>query len=895
MNDTFAEAFAALTSHDPMPWQTSLYQRFTNGGAGIPSRCDIPTGLGKTCVIATWLIALANDHSKMPRRLVYVVNRRTVVDQTTNEVETLRGNLEVKSELQSLKNRLGTLAISTLRGQFADNHEWSADPSRPAVICGTVDMIGSRVLFSGYRIGYRSKPLHAALLGQDALLVHDEAHLEPAFQQLIETIEREQRREKAGDPQEVTWPVLQVMALSATAREINNTENEDNDAGSDRVLKLSDENRRHPIVRQRIEALKTLSLVAVEDENTALVDRIVQLGLAHDRSGKAVLLFARKVEDVEKIVEKLPNSATRQLTGTLRGLERDQLVKTPVFQRFLPPSNRDPGVKPVEGTVYLVCTSAGEVGVNMSADHLVCDLSTFDSMAQRFGRVNRFGERNDTQIHVVHPTSFKKKGKISALDERRQKTLDLLKQLDGDASPRALERLDHKARRAAFAPEPTILPASDILFDAWSLTTIRDKMPGRPPVEPYLHGVTEWEPPQTEIAWRHEVDIINDDLAERFRPKDLLEDYPLKPHELLRDRSDRVFKALVEIAKRCPDSSAWLVSDDGSVELLSLQEAHNKGKEHINGRTVLLPPSVGGLSSGLLAGKAKRDESMDYDVADFWLDEQGRQHRARIWDDAQPPDGVALIRTVDTRPDADEFEAENGESDTSAHAKRFWHWYIRPRDAEEITRASTRPIRLEHHTGDVVARTRQMVASLQLHNELQEALVFAAELHDVGKRRDLWQRSIGNPNPTDWYAKPGKPRNGVRWRPRHISSYRHEFGSLIDILDPNQEYRARLEYLSDSMQDLVLHVIAAHHGRARPHFPADESFDPCPGNSNRAHEQALETPLRFARLQRKYGRWGLAYLESLLRTADWAASAEPSATREDSSGLRRRASVSTLT
>ena len=35
---------------------------------------------------------------------------------------------------------------------------------------------------------------------------------------------------------------------------------------------------------------------------------------------------------------------------------------------------------------------------------------------------------------------------------------------------------------------------------------------------------------------------------------------------------------------------------------------------------------------------------------------------------------------------------------------------------------------------------------------------------------------------------------------------------------------------------------------------------------------ALLTPRRFARLQRKYGRWGLAYLESLVRAADYAAS-----------------------
>jgi hypothetical protein len=67
----------------------------------------------------------------------HVVNRRTVVDQTTDEVERLRANSK-KAGLEE------ELAISMLRGQMADNRAWSADPSRPAVICGTVDMIGNR-------------------------------------------------------------------------------------------------------------------------------------------------------------------------------------------------------------------------------------------------------------------------------------------------------------------------------------------------------------------------------------------------------------------------------------------------------------------------------------------------------------------------------------------------------------------------------------------------------------------------------------------------------------------------------------------------------------------------------------------------------------------------------
>src|SRR5580698_5579359 len=219
----FGIAFRSLTGNDPFPWQRALYDHFAIGD--FPASCNLPTGLGKTNVIAVWLVALLNKPMNVPRRLVYVVNRRTVVDQTTTEVENIRANLQ---NLATIPDPLRTLAISTLRGQFADNREWSADPSRPAVICGTVDMIGSRLLFSGYGIGFKSRPLHAGFLGQDVLLVHDEAHLEPAFQELLLAIQNEQKREPAplGDHLR-----LKVMELTATSR------------GSGCVFELSDKDR----------------------------------------------------------------------------------------------------------------------------------------------------------------------------------------------------------------------------------------------------------------------------------------------------------------------------------------------------------------------------------------------------------------------------------------------------------------------------------------------------------------------------------------------------------------------------------------------------------------------------------------------------------------------------
>lgn len=82
----FDRDFATLTGMSPLPWQAELFQRLAAGD--VPTRCDLPTGLGKTSVIVIWLLALAAN-PQLPRRLAYVVNRRTVVDQATTVCESL--------------------------------------------------------------------------------------------------------------------------------------------------------------------------------------------------------------------------------------------------------------------------------------------------------------------------------------------------------------------------------------------------------------------------------------------------------------------------------------------------------------------------------------------------------------------------------------------------------------------------------------------------------------------------------------------------------------------------------------------------------------------------------------------------------------------------------------
>lgn len=828
----FAKYFPALSGHDrPFAWQERLFLEFC--ADEIPDAVSIPTGCGKTSVMAIWLLALAHGVA-LPRRLAWLVNRRVVVDQATDEADKFPARLgapelaEVNAGLARLRSwpEGPALAISTLRGQFADNAEWRHDPARAAIITGTVDKIGSRLLFSGYGCGFKSRPLHAGLLGQDTLLVHDEAHLEPAFQRLIEGIRDEQRR--SGD-----FRPLRTMQLTATTRAMV------------RGFTLNSEEMSEGEIGVRVKARKGIALHPVGGQKE-LAAEVAARALHFRETGAAVLVFLRRPADVETVVRLLKKDgcAVQPLTGTMRGRERDELVgDNEILKRFLRRGGK-------EGTVYLVSTSAGEVGVDLSADHAVCDLTPFDSMAQRLGRVNRFGKA-DARVEVVHHPAPEN---AVPFDEACERTLWLLRELplreDGrlDASPAALGALDAEKRAVAFSPLPEILPTSDILFDWWALTTILGPMPGRPPVTDWLHGVEEGEVPQTYVAWREEVDRLSGTQA--YDLEELLDDFPLKPHELLRDSAARVFEQIEKIAERAPGVCLWIVNPDGTVGVIPVRKFVDGDKKKIvrsiADRTLLLPPAAGGLEKGFLAGDVPPSDGVLYDVSDRWLDEKDRSRRARRWDDELPPPGMRLVRTLDVRTGKEE-------DDDQEEDKRYWHWYVRPRAADdEGSRSAMEPQELTLHCDRAEAYAKRLGTALVLGEVEAEALQVAAAWHDRGKDRELWQRSIGNllyPNKVLAKSRDKGPTT-------QGSRYRHEFGSLLEM--------------GGEVSELALHMVAAHHGRARPHFPDEEAFDPKYPDAI-ADSAAIEVPARFVRLQKQYGRWGLAYLESLLRAVDvWA-------------------------
>lgn len=890
---TIGSDFKALTTHAPLAWQRRLYEgAFAKGD--IPTAIDVPTGLGKTSVMALWLIGRAHGAS-LPRRLAYVVDRRAVVDQATDEAIKLREALE--GEAKYLKTSLsldGALPISTLRGQFVDNKEWLVDPAAPAIVVGTVDMIGSRLLFEGYGVSRRMRPYHAGFLGVDTLVVLDEAHLVPPFEHLLRAIETDAalRPKEAAD----LLPPFKLLPLSATQRGEAQAqqppfrlEARDSDEITDRRLKASKTLRFEALEDKEHDTLlakAAFDLARRNDENARVVIFCDRRAKKDDGAGPSAEGVAQALEDLAKADKKSGREKTgidvELLVGARRVHERDQ-AKGRLEELGFVRTKKSPEEEKPKKPAFLIATAAGEVGVDIDADHMISDLVSWERMVQRLGRVNRRGD--GVAEVVVFDTSALEKNEDRKM--RLEKTRALLEQAEnlGPGALRALQaRVGAEQIEAASSPEPLRPALNRALVDAWSMTSL-DEHTGRPKIAPWLRGWTE-ETPQTTLVWRKYLPVRLSEANHATAPskkeiEDFFEAAPPHESEKLETETFRVVEwlekraeALIARSKSSDQDKQWsdgsiigfMFSNGEGLEPLKLDllrrerkgPAKDRFREALSGRTIFVDARIGGIENGLLKEAVDQPpDTADYDSN--WSNEAG--FRVRLESGDSPPMDEAA--TSAWRAETKFVVRHNSEGES---LDRLVVEHLKADAKREDARAvSGKPQTLSEHQDWAKARARDIAERLHLSDDAARILALAALLHDEGKQASRWQRAFKVGCDAEKYGLAGplaKTRGPIDQA--MLDGYRHEFGSL-PYVEASEEFRA----LPEEWRDLVLHLVAAHHGQARPVIET-RSCDDAPPSA--LEDRARTAALRFARLQKRWGPWGLAWWEALLRAADQQAS-----------------------
>ncbi len=215
----FEEFYKAVYGYEPFPWQERLAKRVCEGD--WPRAIALPTAAGKTACIDIALFALACGAKGAPRRIFFVVDRRIVVDQAKLHADDLSDLLRLakagilKDTADALRDiaysgwrtlsekereEIRPLDVYALRGGMYRETAWTRSPLQPTVIASTVDQVGSRLLFRGYGVSDSMKPIHAALVGNDALILLDEAHCAKPFDQTMQAVENYRKWKVPNEP-----------------------------------------------------------------------------------------------------------------------------------------------------------------------------------------------------------------------------------------------------------------------------------------------------------------------------------------------------------------------------------------------------------------------------------------------------------------------------------------------------------------------------------------------------------------------------------------------------------------------------------------------------------------------------------------------------------------------
>jgi CRISPR-associated endonuclease/helicase Cas3 len=974
----FARFFETVYGYRAFPWQDRLAQRVLSGG-GWPTIIAVPTAAGKTAVIDIAVFALACSVARSPgglepRRIFFVVDRRIVVDAAFERAKRLSEALaaasqgivrEVAEHLTSLGGDV-PLQVARLRGGMFLDHGWAQSPAQPLVCVSTVDQVGSRLLFRGYGLSTGATnllPVHAALVGSDALIVLDEAHLSRPFADTLAAVSRYS-----------TWA---EQALRGPCVVVRMTATPGPDSGE--VFSIGSDDRADPELARRLRARKRARMVEVstqkareaeanergrreEGENRArLVEALCSEArsvLERDADARVVGVVVNRVATARAVWGGLRRTnECVLLMGPVRPWDRDRLL-----ERYLPRIRAGRERSSMDAVLFVVATQCIETGADIDLDAVITECASLDALRQRFGRLDRLGRKGESRAAIVarhdhvakgaedpvygeslaHTWQWLTKRARSSRNRRaRDETpsIDMgISSLDRLASGAQLLHLIPPARRA-----PVMLPAHLDLWVQTSPIPLPDPDPGL-----FLHG-PKTEPPDVLIVWRADLDPENPGAwrdTVTLVPPTSVEALPVPIYVIRRwlervpeaDFSDVEGTALTDHPSPSPGRLGlrWRGPQSEDTKPVAANDVRP-------GDTIIVPASYGGadqfgwnpessepvrdIADGVALAYRKRpvlrlhpdairpllsgaseeirgrirgvmrrlQEALDSDdtreteeamlqalVAaegtDQWLVAAARAlladvHRRRI----VYPDGRGLVLLASHRLSS---AGDGGEGIPDSSLT----------DEDDAT-SFTSPVSLGDHSRCVADEVRRLATVCGLPSSLVKDLVTAAYLHDVGKADPRFQVMLhaGDGIAAELAPEP-LAKSGMDPRDRQVfktafqrsglpPGYRHEATSLA-LLEATP---AVLIEAADP--DLVLHLVASHHGAARPLLPAvpDEDVeitiqqDGALLRTRSAHGLARTdsgVADRFWRLVRRYGWWGLVHIEAILRLADHRVSAK---------------------
>lgn len=872
---TFESMFETATGNRPFPYQ----ERFATSRA-LPELVHAPTGAGKTAMaVLGWLWrrlqAEAAVRSETPRRLVYCLPMRVLVEQTRDEAGGWIRTLGLQDEVK----------VHVLMGG-EEAEEWDLWPEANSVLIGTQDMLLSRALNRGYGMSRFRWPMHYGLVNNDALWVLDEIQLMGVG--LATSTQLQAFRELLGayGSTKTVWmsaTLLPRWLASIDFRERIEPEMRLRSLGLDPVTDYPANGlrerweaqkpiRRAALARDRERQAQDRSPTPPEVSFTAVeTAKLAEFVKAKHQAGSLTLVIVNTVDRCRSLFEAIRAAYTPKPRGRGKKASQGEPPSAPdlklIHSRFRPKEREEwrswltDKELPALGRI-VVSTQVVEAGVDLSARTLITELAPWPSLVQRFGRCNRRGEFTET-------------------DQAQVFWIDVPTPDDKKASPYSKEELDEARARIAAIPDVGLKTLTGF-FDELSDDERNRLFPFDPPHVIRRKDFIDLFDTTPDLAGNdidvsrfiREGDEIDVQVFWRAAPPPKGERSATEAGRLAPEREELCTVKLGEFRDFLEKHTAYRWDFLGSE--WTIAEARNV----YPGQVYWIAVAEGGYDRHL-GWSAKSKWS-----ADLWL---------------RDPDAEGITNTTK-------------EPGYDTELLSIYGWQT-----------------IAQHTSDVLKTLDDLLNGLGLSGQPREALASAVRWHDWGKAHSVFQDAIRDDpegegeRPAAWAHKRdvAKAAPQAAWRRYQRVHFRHELASALGVLTllntgrPPDSWRK----LDAAQMDLALYLIAAHHGKIRLSIRSmpDETMPDTPdalfargvwegdrlpavelgGNVSAPAVEALDlSPMLLGRVNgqpswaermlklrdsEKLGPLRLAFLESLVRAADIRAS---KAADERSKGLK---------